>query len=476
MSGKIATPCRRVLGRGLALAGLLSSLVACTNLPVHVGEDRLYWRAPVLLPNTTPDMRSPGFWIARLKAPDEVVMDTVQIAAFNQALRDRKLVSALPGPAPEPGATSTGTSVAKTLGWLAKRTYYLPDGSRADAKWWETLRPRLNLEAPDLEGEHYALAVAWADQRILPDRTRLTAEVLDSDFDEFQNSAFDLGTAFQVQRESADGQWLWTKGALSEGWVERRSLALCDRKTLEEWQARDTVVVTAARAQIWSDRDRHLWKAWLRMGARLPVEADEGSLWRVTLPVAGTDGSLAFASAWIAKDEAVRGALPYTRRTIVEQAFKLLDRPYGWGDTYGEQDCSRFMAEVFGSVGIVLPRNSAAQGVSGIDLGTFVRKDPVSAKASAVASADPGTTLVRLDGHIMLLLGWIEGRPYVIHDLWAYTQTEGNSEFVRVINGVTVSTLDLSQGSKRGSLLERLLNLRQVAAPPVAPDPPPVHS
>jgi hypothetical protein len=198
------------------------------------------------------------------------------------------------------------------------------------------------------------------------------------------------------------------------------------------------------------------------MGTRFPLEADEGNTWRVSLPVAGPNGTLNSVPAWIAKGEAARGDLPYTRRTILEQAFKLLDRPYGWGGTYGEQDCSRFLAEIFATVGIVLPRNSAAQGASGLDLGTFARQDPVSVKAAAVASADPATSLLRLDGHIMLLLGTVGDKPYVIHDIWAYTQMDGTKEVVRVINGVTVSTLSLSEGSQRGSLLERLLNLRGI--------------
>ncbi len=39
----------------------------------------------------------------------------------------------------------------------------------------------------------------------------------------------------------------------------------------------------------------------------------------------------------------------------------MLNQPYGWGDMYGEQDCSRFLQMVFATVGISLPRDSKDQ-------------------------------------------------------------------------------------------------------------------
>lgn len=434
---------------------LATTLATCSSLPEHVGPERLYWRAPLLLPDVTADLRRPGFWISRLAAPDDVVMDADQIAALNHDLVSRGLVKAVPlanDPAP------ASARLTKEFDALAKRILYLPDGRKVDDAWWKAMRPRLNLGA--VYPERWAVAVAWVDQRILPDTTRLTAEVLDAEFDEFQNSGYDLGTAFQVSHQSADGRWVWARGTQSDGWIEGARVAYCDRQTLIDWQSRPSVVVTSARAEVWSDTGRRAWRSWLRMGARLPVEADEGDLWRVSVPAADEQGRLTPVSAWIPKSDAVAGTLVYTRRAVLEQAFKLLDRPYGWGDSFGEQDCSRFIASVFSPFGIFLPRNSAAQGVSGVSLASFARTDPAEAKAQAVAASDPATTLFRLDGHIMLSLGTYEGRPYVIHSLWAYTQVEGGKEYVRVINATAVSTLALSEGSKRGSLLERIRSVR----------------
>lgn len=440
---------------GAALVVLVGTSVACTSLPEHVGPERLYWRAPLLLPDVNADLRRPGFWISRLVAPDEVVMNADQIAVLNQNLVSRGLVRAIPLPV---DPTPAPARLAKDFDALAQRTLFLPDGRKVDDTWWKAMRSRLNLEASF--PERFAIAVAWVDQRILPDNTRLTAEVLDSEFDEFQNSGYDLGTVFQVSHETSDGQWVWARGTQSDGWLGRSRVAFCDRQTLVDWQSRASVVVTAARAELWSDPGRRAWRSWLRMGARLPLEADEGDLWRVSVPVADPEGRLTQASAWIPKSDAVAGNLVYTRRAVLDQAFKLLDRPYGWGDSFGEQDCSRFVASVFSTFGIFLPRNSAAQGVSGVSLASFARTDPVEAKSFAVATSDPATTTLRLDGHIMLFLGTFEGRPYVIHSLWAYTQVEGKREVVRVINATAVSTLSLSEGSKRGSLLERIRSVR----------------
>ncbi|MCK9585216.1 MAG: hypothetical protein M0R69_10000, partial [Candidatus Cloacimonetes bacterium] len=68
-------------------------------------------------------------------------------------------------------------------------------------------------------------------------------------------------------------------------------------------------------------------------------------------------------------------------------------------------------------------------------------------------------------GHIMIYLGSVEGKSYILHALWGIRipPAEGeDKDQVIAVNRTVVSDLSLGQGSKRGSLLQRLTGFSQV--------------
>jgi hypothetical protein len=169
---------------------------------------------------------------------------------------------------------------------------------------------------------------------------------------------------------------------------------------------------------------------------------------------------------FIRSEEIHQGFLPYTSRTVIQQAFEFLDKPYGWGGMYGEQDCSEFIREIFSTTGVTLPRNSSDQAKVGIPIGLLSGKaDGERTKRLLVEDAVPGITLVGMKGHIMLFLGIINGNAYVIHDLWGYTQRSWLRETVRVVRRVVVTDLELAKGTRRGTFLERVNAVRLIALP-----------
>ena len=130
---------------------------------------------------------------------------------------------------------------------------------------------------------------------------------------------------------------------------------------------------------------------------------------------------------------------------------------------YGEQDCSRFLQEVFATVGISLPRNSSEQAKVGRRLAQFVQETPEEEKIAILkAQAVGGITVLPMKGHIMLFLGMVGERPFAIHATWAYRERRGNNDVVRVINRVVVTDLSLGEGTKKGSLLKRLSSVMRI--------------
>jgi hypothetical protein len=132
----------------------------------------------------------------------------------------------------------------------------------------------------------------------------------------------------------------------------------------------------------------------------------------VKIPTRNLDGALSEVTGYLKKDQICIGFLPYTPRNMVDQAFKMLNSPYGWGGMYAEQDCSSLIQEVFSTVGIVMPRNSDQQSMVGILAAGFSDKENPDVKLPALQrTAAPGITTLYMKGHIMLYLGLVQGRP-----------------------------------------------------------------
>jgi len=309
----------------------------------------------------------------------------------------------------------------------------------------------------------FGLIVGYCDHRILPVVEGLYRANLDLNFDRLQDSTLDVGAPVAILHRSRDGRWVYAVGETLQGWVQAENVALCEREIVRDYvQAGKFAVITAAKADLWSDENLHSHLVRAQMGTRLAVTEDsDPDKLCVLVPSRDRDGVCVMKTAYIQRNEASLGYLPYTSRTIIQQAFKLLNTPYGWGGLFGEQDCSRFVQEVFATVGLILPRNSSEQGRVGREIYANPQVGLAAEKRAILSEhATGGLTLLLMNGHIMLFLGSVDGRPYIIHDLWGYAIDESTTA---VVNRVAVTPADLGNGPA-GALLDRVNSIRMLDA------------
>ncbi len=417
------------------------------------------YSSPRLLPHTTSEMQTAGFWISRHPDSDKILLSSGEIQRFNQTIREElKLTKDLSA---WPSATSgeeLRATLQKTLDDLRARGLKLLDGQKPSTEYWDSARQAMDLNAIPAEiPRQYGLIVRYADQRFLPKEEGLYAQAYDKDFDELQNSALDIGTPVVVLRRSRDGQWLWVGASSSAGWVKAKNVAIATDDQVRSFWSTPVVVVTAVKGDIYLDRAMTDFAGSLQMGARLPLMRFDGGYAEVTFPRRQSGGDVELVPGFVAAEQIHEGYLPYTPRQILSQAFKMLNQPYGWGGMYGGQDCSRFLQEVFATVGIELPRDSRTQIQVGTRLIEWEAGAPGADKALVLTDfAVGGITILGMKGHILLYLGTIDGRLYAIHSVWAYREPGLGGDKTYVLNRVVVSDLELGEGSKRGSLLERL--------------------
>lgn len=408
-------------------------------------------------------MNAAGFWIGRLVTPDRIVLDAEGIEELNRDIRDRlglaKDIAAFPETF---DGNDLRTILYRDLKDLQRRTLYGADGHEAGSSFYGPVQVNMQIDSVGpIVDVTFAMVIRNADQRLLPTGQALYGVAGDIDFDEIQNNALDLGAPVAILHRSADGHWCYTMGPSSDGWIRADHLAMCSTKRLNKILARPFATVVRAKGNVYLDRALTQYHGFVRMGSKLPLAGDDsGDVTAVVLPIRQRDGTLLIRTGYLKRSETVTGRLSYTRRHIVEQAFEMLDTPYGWGSMNGQQDCSGFVQAVFATVGIAMPRNSSDQARVGRLIARFGTEDTEDRKREVLVTRTAGgTSCLFLKGHVMLYLGDVAGRPYVIHDTWGYRSPDN---VLQLINRVAVTDLDLGQGSRAGSSLRRLVCIRSL--------------
>ena len=464
----------RAIGPRLRAAGAWV-LGLAMGLPAPVGHA---WPTTTGVPGVEAAQLEPGWWIARLPAPDRPLLDGAGIARHNAALlaRDPSMhdLSRLPEAVPR----------AQVERWLAARSarpaapLYRADGRRVDDAALDALERAMARDAiPAQVRPRFGLVVSRANLRTFPTSERVFRTVGDTDIDRWQESALFPGDPVAVIHASADGQWSFVLSPRYAAWVESRHLALGARDDVLGYARRAPArVVTGSRALTAYTPERpEVSQVLFDMGVRLPLAAPTTAPVHgqhplgahvVELPTRDDRGALAFAPALLPRaEDSHDGHLPATPRHLVSQSFKFLGERYGWGHDYGARDCSGFVSEVYRSLGIELPRNTGDQARSPVLGGrTFAAGDD-DARAAAVAALQVGD-LVYIPGHVMLVIGHVDGAPYVIHDTAAIQLGDGDRHVRVSINGVAVTPLVPLMFDRSSRVVDRITAIRHVRPAP----------
>ena len=404
---------------------------------------------------TAENMREAGFWIQRTPGADETIMTSADIAAFSAMIRQTPKthctdILGYPDMISEEqlrAELASGSIIPKS-----KR--YDGSTSVSPAFWAEVEK---NAAADSVRGIYivrFAVACCNTVLKTLPTDTPLYSEPNSFLFD--MNAARGIKTwaPLAVLHTSADGRWIFVVSPAVSGWMPADRAAFADKKTLQELASRDFYVVTGNRITTNIETAApNAPRRELIMGTRLPMadaQKETGGISTlfgraVLLPERAPDGTLAVKEALLPLNADVsEGFIPYTQANVIKQAFKMLGERYGWADTFGARDCSSFIRDIYLTFGIELPRNSNAQvRIPSVHFDTS--KLDAAAKEKILASA-PAGTLVQMPGHIMLYLGSVNGKPYIIHAVYALGPSgKGGAEGRTLLNCVSVTDMNMTR-------------------------------
>lgn len=431
----------------LALPGATQAKDALPTMPVP----------PSGVMGVTDTQLDPEFWVQRLQSPDAMVLDAQAIQAQNARLFAEDATMH------DLGKLPASISKAQVMEWLNKvserptKSLYDVNGQAVPSTTIDAAMSAMALETlPENITPRYGLVVRRAALRALPTDLRVFTSKGDTDIDRFQESAEFPGTPVAILHASRDGRWLFVLSPRYGAWIRADAVAEGDAKTVLDYAAQAPYrVVTAATVHtVYTREQPEVSELQLDMGARLPVDGGLApdkpvngqspyAAYTLRMPVRGADGKLAFAPALVQRNKDTRADyLPLTQANIIRQAFKFLGERYGWGHDYDGRDCSGFVSDVYKSMGVWMPRNTSAQAVSpALQHQLFNEKTDHATREKAVDALQPGD-LIYIPGHVMMMIGRIEGEPYVIHDTGGMSYRDGSGKMHHVkLNAVSVTPL-----------------------------------
>ncbi|MBB1472194.1 MULTISPECIES: SH3 domain-containing protein [unclassified Luteimonas] len=421
---------------------------------------------------------TPDYWIARLRQPDRVILGRDQIAQQNVRMHDEDPslhdIEALPG-------TLDGGQVKawiEALSVMPERELYDETGAVGSKRQMARIEANLALKSiPQTQVTRYGMAVRRAALRTFPTRLRVFNSPDDHDIDRFQESALFPGDPVAIVHESRDRAWYFVVSQRYAAWVEKEAIAQGDRQAILDYGRRAPyLIVTGATARtVFTPERPAVSDVQLDMGVRVPVLADwpgdravngqhPYAAHVVELPVRAADGTLSFAPALIPRSaDVANDYLPLTEANIIRQAFKFLGERYGWGHSYNARDCSGFVSEVYRSFGVLLPRNTSHQAVSpALNRLPLTADDSHDRRRKLLREARVGD-LVYIPGHVMMMLGHVDGAPYAIHDTSGMTWRRDDGELRRLhLNGVVVTPILPMLSNADTPTIDRITSIQRI--------------
>lgn len=261
----------------------------------------------------------------------------------------------------------------------------------------------------------YGILTENAAVRSFPTQKAMTKTGKPDDFDYIQESMLSVGEGVAVCHQTADQEYSFVQGYQYQGWILTASIGFCGREEMLEFLRGDPVVIT--------DACLHVKGQTLRMGTVFPYAGETENGYLVDFPVRGEDGTLMLEEEEILGTSASAGYLDYTREALLNQAYKMVGQPYGWGDTGERMDCSSTMNCIFRSFGIQMPRNTSKLtrfDAKVTDLSSMDAEE----KIETIKEGGSGS-MILLPGHVAMYVGEEENTPRILHNVTGYSVDGG---------------------------------------------------
>lgn len=240
-------------------------------------------------------------------------------------------------------------------------------------------------------------------------------------FDNLQESSLWVGTPVYIIGTTLDRQWHLVLTPHFIAWVESDGIAKTSNAFISKWQKyakQKLVAITQTNVSVFDNNNQYRFNAYI--GAVFPGKNSTKNTINILIPTANSYHNANISFARLSNTNATVMPLEATPHNFAAIISNLIGRPYGWGNMYFYNDCSAELQSLYTPFGIWLPRNSAAQTKAG----KLVDKSSENSQERLKYLLENGkkfTTIIKIDGHVMLYLGSYPNPNSAAHELIAMT-------------------------------------------------------
>jgi len=422
-------------------------------------------------------MLDPEYWISLYEDADEIVMTQEEIEEFNERIRTKEVVfkdrfgkpdpllrnyanklsiglfmhPVLPLELPDtmPG-DSLRVWLKSNIDYLYSRDFYDTRNATYTDGMKQEIVDRMNLGGvPDVIERRWGLIVKRADMRLFPTSAPGFSDTK-WELDFFQTTGIYIINPVAILHESADKDFYYVQTPIARGWIASDRIALADKKKIRKLvEDKKFLLCTGDRVPVYADPSFTRFVQYYYMSATLPLKKKTGKAYVVKLPYRKIDGSLGTTNGYVKPDADVHvGYLPFTKRNVITQLFKLLHTPYGWADQFNKRDCSGTQRVVIRCFGIITGRWPNFILLAS-DHRTYIDPDlSTEEKIKVVSNIEGGITWTGSGGHLVFYLGKARnGKLYFMHQGgWGYDEGDQHYFVNRVdINEAHFKWYDINQ-------------------------------
>ncbi|WP_183858858.1 NlpC/P60 family protein [Pectinatus brassicae] len=392
-----------------------------------------------------PPLCSAQFWQDKMSDGKNIVLNDTEKTAFNTSIIKKTSSMADLKNYPLTMSRADIKNMAQASAVFPNNSYD-ENGQLLSANEKNELLEKMNLaNLPQTQNLLMGIVVKHSNIRTMPTLSPVFSVPYASQFDMFQETVADANEPVIILNTSTDNNFYYIQMYNYRGWIASANVAIVqDRnKWLNYVQPENFLVVTGKSYTLPNSGENIFYQ----MGSKIVFTQKKGNIYRVIVPQRDDYGYLQENNIDITLDDNLHeGFLPYTRNNIIAEAFKYYGEPYGWGGLKNSVDCSSFIANIYRTVGIYLPRNADEQEQTYGRHYDFSGLNEAQIYQNILDNCKPGDALY-MDGHTMLYLGNINGTPYIIHALGSYTRVSDGSYSKQRILRVVVSDLSLHLSS-----------------------------
>jgi hypothetical protein len=452
---------------------LLIAALAAGCASVETTAVKEPYRGPLLvaaedsIPGVPPEVNYSEYWVRALPDPDAVLLTPDQIETSG---RENPLLGTVMFDIPSMPAKSTGEQIRQYLSasarYLVSSPFFVTGAIPLEMAERRRIAALMDTSGvPDIIDIRFGMVLEHVMGRVWPTPIPVMSTIDDNEFDQAIASTLNIGDPVALLHTSKDGLWSYVQSESFSCWLPSSSVAFGDIDTIRELRDRYTpLVVIGERASLFGDPGDRAALCYLPTGTCFPVRSVGNAFCEVLIPGRGMKNELVVKRGYVRRDSSISlGFLPFTLRNVYERCFALYGGRYGWGGEYETRDCSSFVMEVFRCFNIRLPRNSASQAKAGTRMFQVADMDR-AARLELLRTQPGGVTLLYMPGHIMIYLGESGGKPYAIHDFWAWREGVEGVDVAHRAARIAVTDLFLGEGSSRKAFIDRLATVVMIGA------------